>query len=114
MVLPNTRHFDFSDPALRQQLGLKADGITTVSKRSQWHKEKKQDHRSRAETQTLILEMLQQAGKPLPLREIARNLGRSKSKWLWDILAEMYALGLVVEYRRAWRHLIVFEYEVAQ
>ena len=113
MTLPNTRHFDFSDPALRQNLGLKPEGIATVSKRSQWRKEKKQDHRSRAETQRLILEALQQTYTPLSLREIAQKLGRSKCQWLRDVVADMVTLGLIIERETWFRHLPMFEYEIA-
>lgn len=114
MALPNTRQFDFSDPALRQQLGLKGEGSQTVLGRSEWRKVPKQSYRSRVETQRLILKVLHAASKPLSRREILLHLSRANSPFFRDVIAEMVALGLVIEHESSYGNWFMYEYEAAQ
>lgn len=105
--------FDLTDPALRREWGLVRSGSETVSKRSQWWRKPKQEHRDRAGTKTAILEVLSASEVPLSRREILCGIGRSKSPWLLDVLAEMVTLGQLIEHESSYRNVLMFVYEVA-
>ncbi len=114
MAMPNRHQLDLSDPTLREQFGLRQESIDTVSKRSQWWKQMKQDYRDREDTKQAILEVLRAAPEPLSRRDIVRVLGRAKSPYLLDVLAEMCCCGLILQHESAWRNgLLMFVYEVA-
>lgn len=104
---------DLRDPELRAKYGLRPQNADTVSIPSRWRKQPKQDHRSRVETQRLILQTLAAADRPLSRTQIMRAIGRSKCPRLLDVIAEMVALGLIIEHESSYRHLFMYVYEVA-
>jgi hypothetical protein len=104
---------DLRDPALREKYGLRQQNAETVSRPSKWYKEPRQDHRDRAETQNLILQALMSASRPLSRREIRQFLGRGDSPYFRHVLAELVALGCIVEIEVPFSHLMpMFVYEV--
>lgn len=93
----------FGGEELRRQL----DAIVTVTPPSQQKKpergqrvvgEKKyQDHRPREETETLIKNMIQEAGRAMTFNQIARGLNRSTSPHLRALLMAMVERGDLTE-----------------
>lgn len=56
-----------------------------------------QEHRSRQDTETLIKNMLQEAGKPMTIVAISRKLDRTPSPHFRSLIASMVAAGDLVE-----------------
>lgn len=112
MAIPHQHRFDLSDPALREKWGLRPELSETVLKPSQPRKTPPRDYTSRGQTQTAILAVLRAADCPLSRREIVRALGRSKCPYLLNVIAEMVALGLIIEHESAYRSFLMFVYEV--
>jgi len=54
-------------------------------------------YRDRKETEALIKSVLEEAGRPLKFREVARGVDRSPSPFLRSILVEMIDRGEVLE-----------------
>lgn len=114
MTLPNAHHIDLRDPALRQQHGLRQDeSIDTVQKPSKWYKKPKRTYQKREEVQKAVLDVLQAAAAPMSRREIFNAIGRSKSPYLLEALAELVALGVIVQRESNYRQFLMFVYEVA-
>lgn len=53
-------------------------------------------YRERSETETLIKSVLEEAGKPMKFREVARRIDRSPNPFLRQILADMVATGEII------------------
>jgi hypothetical protein len=56
-----------------------------------------QDHRPRSATETLIKNMLKEAGRSMTFREIARGLNRSASPHLRALIMSMVEDGQLIE-----------------
>lgn len=114
MSLPNRHHFDLSDPALRDQHGLRqSPPAETVSRPYKWWKRQKRAYVRRDDTKQAILDLLGAADAPLSRREIVEGIGRSKCPYLRDVIAEMVTAGQIIERESNYRHLPMFVYEVA-
>lgn len=93
----------FGGEELRRQL----DAIVTVTSPSHSEKSERgkramgekpyQDHRPRQDTETLIKNYIQDAGKPISAIVIARGLDRTASPHFRSIIADMVKVGDLIE-----------------
>lgn len=105
--------FDLTDPALREQWGLQEENPQTVFRPSKWRRELRQERRDRGVSQQVILEVVRASDEPLSRRQIREQIGRLDSPYFRGVLAEMVALGLLVEYELPYARLPMFVYEAA-
>ena len=104
---------DLRSPTVRGAWQLSLGFMDTVSTPSPRPKPY-QEHRGRAETEALLLNVLRAAAGPLSRREIARALGRSKSPWLIQLIESLADRGHIIKGLADYRGFECWKYRVVQ
>lgn len=95
--------FDLRLPNDRAALGIEdnwdhqADGIDTVSIQFQHKSVVRGTHRSRGDTERLILDAVGSSPRPLTRLQIARAVGRAKSPYLVGVIVALVESGDLTE-----------------
>lgn len=99
---------DLRRPDVRSEYGLRTETVQEPL----WSWQNRQQHRSRADTEVLILEALRTAGRPLTRLDIARAAQRAKTPHFIQILETLVSDGLVARRQTLWRGVVMYLYEV--
>jgi hypothetical protein len=101
---------DLRDPALRKEWQLDLPFTDTVPIPSRSRKTA-QEHRGRAETEQMIVDVLRSANRPLTRLEIARALGRVKTPWLITVVSTLAQAGQIVAIESEYRGFQCWKYQ---